>query len=234
MGLSKKETFIKESIGISEDQIIKLRDVCRKLNAKKQTVWIAKELKKDETIIDKYSKLSDIIDWAVSTKCDLMKYDFNSAFVEQKKWHDNKCDFPKIKEKMISKEIEEDRVAFVTSSGDHFFYILTEEDLKYESDHMLHCIGWKNSDQQYSDKIKNGKSIILSLRDEENVPSLTIEIDLKTGRSLQVRGRKNAELTDLPSRTKKALTEFVLFAGDFKENHSAKILDMINKNVNYF
>ncbi len=234
MGLSKKELFIKDKIGLSEELVSKVTETCRQLNAPKQTVWVAKEVKKDESILDKYSSLSDIIDWAVSTKCDLMKYDFESALLEQKKWHDNKCEFPKIKEKMESQEIDEDRVAFVTSHGDHFFYILTEEDLKYESDHMLHCIGWKNSDQQYADKIKNGKSVILSLRDEDNIPSLTIEIDTKTGRSLQVRGRKNAELTDLPSRTKKALTEFVLFAGEFKENHSAKILEMINSNLNYF
>ena len=234
MGLSKKELFIRDKIGLSESLIEKVSETCRQLNAQKQTVWIAKETKKNESILDNYSILSDIIDWAKSTKCDLMKYDFDSALLEQKNWHEKKCEFPVIKEKMDSNEIDEDRVVFVTSHGDHFFYILSDKDLKYESDHMLHCIGWTNSDQQYAEKINQGKSVILSLRNEDNIPCLTIEIDVKTGKSLQVRGRKNADLSDLPSRIKKALVEFVLFSGDFKGDHSAKILEMINSNLIYF
>ena len=99
---------------------------------------------------------------------------------------------------------------------------------------MEHCIGWANSDQEYKEKIRSGKSVILSLRNEDNIPSLTIEIDESSGRSLQVRGRKNADLSDLSNKIKRSLSEFVLFAGDFNDTSSTKMLEIINSNLNYF
>lgn len=234
MSLSKREIFIRDHVGLDEQLVLQISDLAKKLNTNKYSVWIAKEVKKDEGILDKYSDISDIVDWAKSTKTDILKHDFESAKLTQEDWHKQKCEFPKIKQKMESEEIDKDRVVFVTSKGDHFFYILSADDLKYESDHMLHCIGWANSDQSYKDKIKHGKSVILSLRNEDNVPCLTIEIDESSGRSLQVRGRKNADLSDLSNSIKRSLSEFVLFAGDFKETSSGKILDIINSNLKYF
>ena len=234
MGLNKRELFIRDQIGLDESYVVRVSEISRQLNTNKYSVWIAKEAKKNPDILNNYSNLSDIVDWARSTRSDIMKYDFQSALDAQLQWHKNKCEFPKIKQKMESKEIDEERVVFVTSQGDHFFYILTEDDLKYESAHMEHCIGWANSDQEYKEKIRSGKSVILSLRNEDNIPSLTIEIDESSGRSLQVRGRKNADLSDLSNKIKRSLSEFVLFAGDFNDTSSTKMLEIINSNLNYF
>ena len=52
---------------------------------------------------------------------------------------------------------------------------------------MGNCIGG------YGEKVKNGKSIIISLRDEKNMPHVDIEIDARTGESLQVRGKQNED-----------------------------------------
>ena len=232
MSLNKRELFIRDSIGLEENLVVRVSEISKQLNTNKYSVWIAKEAKKDNSILDNYNLISDIVDWAKSTSADIMKFDIYSANDAQKEWHEIKADFPVIKQKMKSKEIDEDRVVFVTSQGDHFFYILNSDDLKYESDHMLHCIGWKNSG--YNNKIDAGDSVILSLRNEDNIPLLTIEIDESSGRSIQVRGKKNQDLTDLSKKIKRSLSEFFLFAGDFKETESAKILDIINSNLNYF
>jgi hypothetical protein len=234
MSLSKRELFIRDSIGLDEQLVVRVSDISKQLNTNKYSVWIAKESKKDNSILDNYQLLSDIVDWAKATSADIMSFDIMSADAAQQEWHINKAEFPKIKQKMETQEIDEDRVVFVTSQGDHFFYILSPDDLKYESDHMLHCIGWKNSDQEYKRKITEGKSVILSLRNEENMPLLTIEIDEASGKSIQVRGKKNQDLSDLSNKIKRSLSEFVLFAGDFKETESSKILDIINGNLNYF
>ena len=132
MGLNKRELFIRDQIGLDESYVVRVSEISRQLNTNKYSVWIAKEAKKNPDILNNYSNLSDIVDWARSTRSDIMKYDFQSALDAQLQWHKNKCEFPKIKQKMESKEIDEERVVFVTSQGDHFFYILTEDDLKYK------------------------------------------------------------------------------------------------------
>lgn len=234
MTFSKRELYIKDKIGLDEESMIKLSQIAKKLNTNKYNVWLAKEAKKNFAILNDYSKISDIVDWIKYTKNDIMKFDFNSASFAQKEWHTNLYDFPKIKQKICSQEIDEDRVVFINSTGDYFFYILKIEDLSYESEHMMHCIGWNNTREQYENKIKKQQCIFLSLRNEHNLPLLTIEIDLETGQSLQIRGKKNADITELSHKIKRTLVEFVLFAGDFKHSENSKLLDLINNNLNYF
>ncbi len=170
----------------------------------KYDVWIAKEIKKNLDLLNQFSKIRFIIDWAIGAKVDIFCYSFEDAFNKQEQWHKEMFEKYNIEDFKIQ-EVDNNRVLFRCSNKKHFIYLLTENDLIYEGKKMSMCVGQK----YYMSKVKNERSVIVSLRDEKNCPHVTTEIDIKSGTIIQQSGKGNT----IPSTEyKKMMLEFVLFA----------------------
>ncbi len=186
----------------------------------KYDVWIAKEAKKNLSILDRIIDLRLIIDWAVDTKANLFAYDFQEANNEQSQWHQEMLKQYEIEDIKIP-NIDQDRIVFRFSDKKHFLYLLSPLDLKYEGQTMGHCVGGQN----YKSKIKNKLSLLLSLRDQNNEPHVTIEIDVKSAQAIQESGKGNKEPVQ---KYKKLLKEFVLYVSNFKGIENPETLKFLN------
>jgi hypothetical protein len=118
-------------------------------------------------------------------------------------------------------DIDSNRVIFRFSDKEHFLYLLTPEDLTIEGSVMGHCVGGKN----YKSKIKNKQSLILSIRDKNNMPHVTIEVDVKSRTVLQKYGKGNK--APIPKYLK-MYGEYALFATDFKGLENSDTLKFLN------
>jgi hypothetical protein len=88
---------------------------------------------------------------------------------------------------------------------------------------MGHCVGGNN----YKQKIKNGLSIILSIRDNKNEPHVTIEIDVPSRMVVQQQGKANQEPV---KKYKNFIKEFLLFSTDFSGLDNKDIIKFLNAN----
>lgn len=75
----------------------------------------------------------------------------------------------------------------ILDTGWYVVRLLTPRALDNESAAMQHCVGHGT----YDDKVLKGKVIILSLRDPQNKPHVTIEVDARTNSVVQIRGKQN-------------------------------------------
>lgn len=180
----------------------------------KYDIWIANQVKKEladrsekESILDRESELFMILDWAIETRPDLMSFNFEQAFEEQKIWIDQ------LKKRGVVRPqpIDLERVIYRCSSG-LFFYILKPDDLEFEGYSMGHCVGGDN----FKKKLNNNRSIIVSLRDEQNMPHVTVEISLMKGPHGKMSGvvlQQQGKGSKGPSnKYRAALREFALFS----------------------
>lgn len=186
----------------------------------KYDVWIAKEAKKDIDLLNRTIDLRMIIDWAVDTKADLFAYNFQEAFAEQAKWHQEMLNQYEIEDIKIP-ELDHNRIIFRFSDKKHFLYLLISDDLRYEGQSMGHCVGGQN----YKSKVKAKLSMILSLRDQANEPHVTMEIDIPSSQVVQQYGRGNKEPV---KKYQKMLKEFVLYASNFKGIENPDTLKFLN------
>lgn len=186
----------------------------------KYDVWIAKEAKKDIGILDRTIDLKFIVDWATDTKADLFAYNFQEASIEQSKWHQEMLNKYEIEDISIP-ELDQNRIVFRFSDKKHFLYLLNSDELKFEGNSMGHCVGGQN----YKTKVKNKLSMIISLRDNNNEPHVTIEIDIPSSRVVQQYGKGNKEPV---KKYQKMLKEFVLFASNFKGIENPETLKFLN------
>lgn len=184
----------------------------------KYDVWIAKEAKKEPDILSRLIDLRLIIDWAVDAKANLFSYDFEDAYLEQAEWHREMLSKYEIEDIQIP-DLDHERIVFRFSDKKHFLYALSVNDLKYEGQMMGHCVGG------YKSKVKSKISLILSLRDEENSPHVTIEIDTKSSTVIQQYGKGNKEPI---KKYQKLLKEFVLYASNFKDIENPETLKFLN------
>lgn len=217
----RKISHIGESLGyvgtnVSND------DLKNNQRKHKYDVWIAKEAKKNISILDRIVDLRLIVDWAIETKVDLFAHSFQEAFECQAIWHLEMISKYEI-EKINIPNIDEDRIVFRFSDKKHFLYLLNAEELKYEGKIMGHCVGGNN----YKQKIKNGLSIILSIRDGKNEPHVTIEIDVPSRMVIQQQGRANREPI---KKYKNFIKEFLLFSTDFSGLSNKDVIKFLNIN----
>jgi hypothetical protein len=188
----------------------------------KYDVWIAKEVKKNQSILNRIVDLRLIVDWAYETKADLFGYSFDEAFSVQAEWHISMLSKYKIEDLKIP-QIDESRIAFRFSDKKHFLYILNAEELKFEGKIMGHCVGGTS----YKQKIKNRLSIILSIRDIKNEPHVTIEIDIPSRMVIQQYGKGNLEPT---KKYRNLIKEFLLFSTDYNHLNNKEMLKFLNLN----
>ena len=188
----------------------------------KYDVWISKEVKKDLSIIDKTIELRLIVDWASETKADIFGFDYESAYQAQSDWHEEMRRKYQI-EKMDIPDIDEDRIIFRFSDKEHFLYLLTANDLKHEGAIMGHCVGGNG----YKSKVKNKFSLIFSIRDRDNMPHVTIEVDVKSRTTVQKFGKGNKAPVEKYMRM---YSEYALYASDFKDIRNKEVLKFLNIN----
>jgi hypothetical protein len=217
----KKISQVGESLGYVGTNLSK-DDLKNNQRKHKYDVWIAKEAKKNISILDRIVDLRLIVDWAIETKIDLFAFTFQEAFESQAFWHLEMISRYEI-EKINIPNIDEERIVFRFSDKKHFLYLLNAEELKYEGKVMGHCVGGNN----YKQKIKNGLSIILSIRDSKNNPHVTIEIDVPSRMVIQQQGRANQEPI---KKYKNFIKEFLLFSTDFGNLDKKEIIKFLNIN----
>lgn len=217
----RKISQVGESLGYVGTNLSK-DDLKNNQRKHKYDVWIAKEAKKNISILDRIVDLRLIVDWAIETKIDLFAFTFQEAFESQAFWHLEMISRYKI-EKINIPNIDEERIVFRFSDKKHFLYLLNAEELKYEGKVMGHCVGGNN----YKQKIKNGLSIILSIRDGKNDPHVTIEIDVPSRMVIQQQGRANQEPI---KKYKNFIKEFLLFSTDFGNLDKKEIIKFLNIN----
>jgi hypothetical protein len=189
----------------------------------KYDVWIAKEIKNDNSILNRFTDIRLVIDWVITTRADVFTYSFKTAYEAQQKWHINK--FSEFNVESISiPNVDNDRIIFRCSDKEHFIYLLYPKDLKYEGKLMQNCVGGSN----YKTKVKNGISCILSIRNSKNIPLATIELDRAKSEVVQQFGPNNKPVKE---EHFKVITEFALLVNGFQELKHQEILEFINANI---
>jgi len=188
----------------------------------KYDVWISKEVKKDKELINRTLDMRLIVDWASEIKADIFQFDFEHAFQAQSDWHEEMRRKHQIENLNIPK-IDEKRVIFRFSDKEHFLYLLNEKDLKHEGTVMAHCVGGKS----YKSRVKNKLSLIFSIRDKNNMPHVTIEVDVKSRRTVQKYGKGNKQPVEKYMRM---YGEYALYASDFKNIKDKEVLKFLNIN----
>lgn len=213
--LTSKELYLINSLKISEDAAIAITNIGNDIHTHKYDVWIAKEYKKDNSLIKKIEEIRYVIDWARTERPNITQLSFSEAYEQSIEWHKNLPKEPVETEK----ETEDEHVIYKCLDQKHSFVLLEPEDLDYEGVNMGNCVA------TYKDKVRKGFCFILSLRDEKNKPHVTIEIDANTGNALQIRGKGNAEPN---SKYLKLLTEFAIYASDYDYMNDPELLELMN------
>lgn len=115
---------------------------------------------------------------------------------------------------------------YKTLDKKHFFYLLIPSELKYEGEYMGHCIG---TNPFYSSRLRKKEIQILSLRDENNLPHVTIEMILQHDgllRTGQISGKGNQPPID---KYQNMITEYGIYLISQKENQDFKELMKLMK-----
>lgn len=199
--IDKKSKYLVEKLKITEETLFKIIDISDTLGTSKYNVWLAKESKRNESVLD-LERVRYIVDWAQIEKPDILSYSFEKAYEESQQWHDSlKQNF-----KNISKQnLVESRIVYRCSDREHYFLKLKPDELNLEGELMGNCVGGIG----YINRLRKKEIIILSLRDKDNMPHVTIEICNKTGREIQTRGKCN----EAPKKKYiNLIAEFALYA----------------------
>lgn len=186
----------------------------------KYDVWISKEVKKEMSIINRMLDIRLIVDWASETNADIFKMSFDEAYKAQMDWH-NEMRIKYQFENLSIPDVDENRIIFRCSDGEHFIYMLNAKELTNEGMIMGHCVGGKN----YKSRVKNRLSLIFSVRDKNNMPHVTIEIDVNARRTTQKFGKSNKPPIE---KYIKMYVEFGMYASDFPDIDKEEILDFLN------
>lgn len=210
-----------ETMGLEIDVVKSISEIGRISGSHKYDVWVAREVRKDLEIINRKSDFQYIIDWAKKDKPNIFNYSFEEAYESAKVWHDSLIN--QKKKRIFKDDKDEERIVYHCRDGEHFFMLLKSSELGLEGNVMSHCVG------SYGNKVSTGRSLIISLRDKNNQPHATIEIDTKTSSVTQVRGKANSN--PIP-KYMKLITEFAIFASGYEEEVDEDIQKLIDLKFN--
>ena len=119
-----------------------------------------------------------IMQWQAATRTDINKLSVDQVFAAVDKW----ANAPK-PAKHVGKIIYQFRDGWTVQQLD------ADAALKEEGRLLKHCVGG------YCKQVAAGTSVIYSLRDPANVPRITLELNPKTNRFVQIHGPENAAPT---------------------------------------
>ena len=214
--LTNKEKYLLETFKLDEELIKKISEIGRLVGTHKYDIWIAKEVKKDNSLLANLEGFLFVIDWVQKERPNISSLSFEQATVLSQEWHNSMQFDESVKNK--SKE-EDDKILYRCKDGIHYFVLLDPEDLRVEGETMRNCVG------SYTDKVKFGRSLIVSLRDEKNESHVTIEIDTHTGMAIQTKGKANNEPAPKYLRL---ITEFAVFASGYASSMDKELLELMN------
>jgi hypothetical protein len=214
--LSGKEKFLTEVFKLDAKTVKSILEIGRLVGTHKYDIWIAKEVKKNPDILFNVKDVQYIIDWANRMRPDINRMSFKEAFKASEAWHKN-MKFEDVERAEVKEEDE--RIIYRCSDGKHYFMLLRPEDLSEEGNIMKNCVGG------YTEKVRHGRSLIVSLRDENSVSHVTLEVDVETGMSIQIRGKANS---DPSPKYKRLIAEFAIFAAGYGEQMDKEILELLN------
>jgi hypothetical protein len=109
-------------------------------------------------------KLNQIADWVRATQVQIASFDLPSAVAASDKWHEEQA------AEGAGQGYEEKNVVYTFKNGWTIQDVKTENDLQVEGNLMGHCVG------SYCEQVGAGESTIFSLRDPQNMPHATIEV----------------------------------------------------------
>lgn len=157
-------------------------------------------------------------DWVSNTSPELYSYDLYSARAASDEWHDQ-CIVAGTGENYNKTNPRNIVVKF--SNGWTLQNIDSEHDLEVEGNRMGHCVG------SYWDAVRKGNSQILSLRDTDNEPHVTIEIaiypNVVTTLVRQIQGKSDREPID---EYKAILREWFITMPDVRWEHGGDDWDL--------
>ncbi len=214
--LTNKEKYLLETFKIDQELIKKISEIGRLVGTHKYDIWIAKEVKKDNTLLNNLDGFLFIIDWAQKERPNISSLSFEQAHVLSQAWHDTMQFDNSVKNKDVE---EDDKILYKCRDGVHYFVLLEAEDLMTEGEIMRNCVGG------YTDKVRQGRSLIVSLRDEKNESHITMEIDVSSGQAIQTKGKGNSEPAP---RYLKLITEFAVFASGYSDSMDKELLELMN------
>ena len=167
--------FIVSKLGLTQHQADFSHNVDKKYSPK-YSIWIANQLKNGAP--ENASDFRLILDWKkANPSVNLNNFDYKSALEASNKWHS---------EKFKVQDVEMQNKNIVLQTGPYFWVKLsTEEDCKEEGMAMGHCIAGRFK------KYQSGIYIAFSMRDSNNNPHITIEIDVKTKYITEFKGKEN-------------------------------------------
>jgi len=214
---SKRERQIMKTMNLDLSTTKSITEIGRISGTHKYDVWIGREVANDLDLINRQSDFQFIIDWAKKDKPDIFSLSFEEAMKSSEGWHKGLKTTGKYR--IFKEDKDENRVVYVSKDKKFFFMLLNVDELKAEGDIMKNCLN------SYRNKLIRGYSLILSMRDNENQPHVTIEVDVRTSSVTQVRGKANTS----PSREyMKIITEFALHVSGFEEDLDKDVIDLIN------
>jgi len=215
-GLSNKEKYLLDTFKIDVELIKKISEIGRLVGTHKYDVWIAKEVRRDNALLNNLDGFLFVLDWVQKERPNLSSLNFEQAHALSQEWH-NTMQFD---ETVKNKEKEDDdKILYRCKDGIHFFVLLEPKDLATEGEIMRNCVG------SYGDKVRHGRSLIVSLRDSKNESHVTIEIDTNTGMAIQTKGKANGEPAP---KYLKLITEFAIFASGYSDTMDKELLELMN------
>lgn len=214
--LTNKEQYLVSEFKIEESLVRKISEIGRLVGTHKYDVWIAKEVKKESGFLNNLDGFLYIIDWAKKKKPNIFNMSFDEAYKSSEEWH-NSLEFDE--QAKNDENADNDRILYKCKDGIHYFVLLETDDLNLEGEVMRNCVG------SYTDKVKFGRSLIVSLRDDKNNSHVTIEIDTQSGMAIQTKGKANAEPTP---KYLKLITEFAIFASGYSDSLDKELLELMN------
>lgn len=215
-GLSNKEKYLLDTFKIDVELIKKISEIGRLVGTHKYDVWIAKEVRRDNTLLNNLDGFLFVLDWVQKERPNLSSFNFEQAHALSQEWHNTMQFDETVKNK--DKE-DDDKILYRCKDGIHYFVLLEAKDLATEGEIMRNCVG------SYGDKVRHGRSLIVSLRDAKNESHVTIEIDTNTGMAIQTKGKANGEPAP---KYLKLITEFAIFASGYSDTMDKELLELMN------
>ena len=214
---TKREKQIMKSMSLDLATTKSITEIGRISGTHKYDVWIGREVSINLNLVDRQNDFQFIIDWAKKDKPDIFSMSFREAFDSAQEWHESLKTTGKYR--IFEEDKDEKRVVYVSNNKKFFFMLLNVNELDAEGDIMRNCVS------SYKNKLMRGHSLIISMRDQQNQPHVTIEVDVRTSSVTQVRGKAN---TSPGKEYMKIITEFALHVSGFDQHLDGDVIDLIN------
>lgn len=167
------------------DVLSKVESITKELN-KDEVLWVANELKSGRQL--NLQEFYGIVDWSRATNSALKDSSYAKAQADSKAWHAELANPTAVPQEQEQEQdtsgYETKDVIFEFPDGYTIVRVTTPHDLQVEGQRMGHCVG------SYCDSVAAGASVVFSLRDRENLPHVTLDLN-RSGQLVQAKGKQD-------------------------------------------